>query len=246
MAASPQQDESSETKYQFKQRSDSKIKELLDGKDKKSTQRATKGALNHFKAFLRVKKLPKLEALNDIAELAEILHDFYVALRPMKNKDYASQSIKCIRSGLNRYMRKEKGIDICNDKEFTRANEAFTCLLIESKKKGKGITKSHTPITEVDLERIYEYFNHDHMSFPQPKRLQQQMIFYVIYYFCRRERENLYKMNRDTFKLVVEPTGEQYVMQDHDEIDKNHGIKDTTKNKQGKMYQTHSMSYFYT
>ena len=76
------------------------------------------------------------------------------------------------------------------------------------------------------------------MQKPDPRHLQQNMIFYVIYFFCRRGRENLYPMTKETFKLVTNPDGSEYVIQQTDEIDKNHGIEDTHKTKEGKMYAT--------
>ena len=99
--------------------------------------------------------------------------------------------MKCRRSALNRYFRKEKGFDITKDGQFVKANEMFKAILVEAKKSGKGV-RVHTPpppITASDLERIAEYFNHDYMNFSYPRKLQQSMIFYIIYYFCRRGRE---------------------------------------------------------
>ena len=239
MDAAISNDVKSKIKYRFKERSEAEIKELLDNKDKKNTQRATNGALRHFNAFLESKQLPKIEGINDAAELASILEDFYIALKPIKENDYSAQSIKCIRSAINRYTRKEKGIDICHDPRFTKANERFASVLVESKKKGKGVKIPTTPISTVDFERICEYFCYDHMQKPDPRHLQQQIIFYVIYYFCRRGRENLYGMEKDMFCIETQPEdGVQYIVQAKDEMDKNHGINDTTKNKTGRMYNT--------
>ena len=141
-----------------------------------------------------------------------------------------------MRSALNRHFRKYRGFDICNDSAFTSANEYFSAKLVNCKKQGKGERKSTEKISDIDLERICEHFNHDHVTVPDPKRLQQSIIYYVIYFFCRRGRENLYTMQKDTFKVVVEPDGTEYLMQSKDELDKNHGIADTKKNKTGRMY----------
>ena len=73
---------------------------------------------------------------------------------------------------------------------------------------------------------------------PDPRRLQQNMVFYIIYFFCRRGRENLYEMTKDTFSLVTQPDGSQYVTQITDEIDKNHTYQDTNQTKEGRMYAT--------
>ena len=127
-----------------------------------------------------------------------------------------------MRSALNRYFRKKRGFDICKDQQFVRANEMFTAMLVDAKKSGKGVKKS-TQISQIDLERIAEYFEHDYMNNVNAKKLQQSMIFYIIYYFCRRGRENLYQMKKSTFKLIVDHDGTEYLIQEEDEMDKNHG-----------------------
>ena len=226
----------------FKERSDDEKRKLLTEKDKKNTQAATDRAILHLKNFLTVKSLPKLEDL-DATQLNEILLDYYCSVQPLKNTDdvdekYSIQTLKCMRAALNRHFRKENGIDIVKDQDFIRSNEMFKAVCVESKKAGKGVKRSYPPISPVDLERIAEYFCHDHVNKPDPRRLQQNLIFYVIYFFCRRGRENLYTMTRDTFEIIIEPDGTEYVIQKSDEIDKNHGIEDTEKTKQGRMYAT--------
>ena len=86
------------------------------------------------------------------------------------------------------------------------------------------------------MEKISEYFNYDHMNNPDPKRLHRHMLFYIVYFFCRRGRENLYTMTQDTFKMITEPDGTQYIIQNIDEADKNHGPDDTTATNEGRMY----------
>ena len=167
------------TKRDFKRRSDENLQELLEGKDKKNTQKATQGALAQFSQYLRSKGHPKIEDLT-IECLPEILYSFYPAVKPLKSDIYSVQTLKCLRAGLNRYFRKEKGFDISKDPPFVRANEMFQAVLVESKKNGKGVRKSYPPISPIDLERLSEHFLHDHMNEPDPKKLQQQMIFNII------------------------------------------------------------------
>ena len=208
----------------------------MNDKDKTNTQRATVQAVKQFSDFLRRNKLPRIEAITAPSELNDILYDYYAAIRPQKSDQYSSQTMKCMRSALNRYFKKEKGIDIAKDTQFVKANEMFKAILVEAKCNGKAVTR-HTPsITSIDLERISEYFCYDHMNNPDPRRLQQQVIFYIIYFFCRRGRENLYQMRKNTFKIVVDPDGTEYLIQDIDELDKNHGPDDHDKTNDGRMY----------
>ena len=244
MAASPDAVITKSNKYRLNERSLEEKQKLLEGKDKVTTQRATKGYMEQFRNYLSVKNLPKVEDL-DPADLNDILSDFYSSVKPQKKEEYSVQSLKCLRAGLNRYFRKEKGIDITADSQFVKANEMFEAVKVDSKKKGRGVRVSYPPITNIDLERIAEYFCHDHVTVPDARRLQQNMIFYIIYFFCRRGRENLYNMTRDTFKLVVEPDGVEYFIQNIDEMDKNHGADDKDKTNEGKMYATYGKKFFY-
>ena len=43
-----------------------------------------------------------------------------------------------------------------------------------------------------------------------------------MFYLCRRGRENLRTMTRDTFALGTDGTGRKYIYQRVDELDKNH------------------------
>ena len=225
---------SSERNFQFIDKSEDEIKQLLEGKDKKNTQKATKSALKQFREYLALKKLPDVDAISAI-DLPEILFHFYALVKPQKSEKYATQSLKCIRAALNRWFKAEKGIDIIKDHGFVRSNEIFKGVLVDARKFGRP-KKSTPKITEIDLERIGEYFLHDYMNNPSPKKLQQQLIFYILYFFCRRGRENLYDMTQDTFELVTDYDGTQYIKQAIEEVDKNHGPDDGPSND-GKMYE---------
>ena len=74
------------------------------------------------------------------------------------------------------------------------------------------------------------------MNKPNPKKLQQQVIFYILYFFCHRGKENLYDMLQETFELCTEYDGTQYIKQSLEEVDKNHGPDDPPSNE-GRMYE---------
>ena len=226
-----------QVKDRYKQRTDIEKKNFLNNKDKKSTQQATEGYLNRFIGYLQLKQHPKLEDL-EAKELNVILSDYYSAVQPRTKDGYCVQTMKCMRAGINRHMRKTKGFDICKDTDFIKANEMFKAVCVEAKRNGLGVKRSTPKISQIDLERIQEYFSYDHMNLPDPRRLQQAVIFYIIYYFCRRGRENLYCMTQDTFKVHVNPDGSEYIIQNLDEMDKNHGPEDTEKNNDGRIYPT--------
>ena len=140
---------------QFHDYSEQEIQNLLDGKDKQSTQKATDAAIGTLKQFLAAKHYPKLEDLDDNL-LPDILFAFYASVRPKKNETYAVQTLKCLRSGLSRYFRSTKGWDIIKDAKYVRPNEMMKAKCVDSKKKGKGVRQSTAKISQIDMERITE------------------------------------------------------------------------------------------
>ena len=204
------------SKIRYKDRTDEQKKKLLNEKDKKNTRAATDNYMCRFIGYLQLKSHPKIDELNSV-QLNGILYDFYSEVQPQKKDGYCVQSMKCMRSGLNRYFRKEMGIDITQDSEFVQANEMFKAVCVEAKRNGKGAKRSTPKISQIDLERIAEYFNYNHLNCPDPRRLQQNM---------------------KTFEVVCEPDGTEYVIQSIDEMDKNHGIDDNSMSNEGRMYAT--------
>ena len=224
-------------KIRYKDITNEKEIELLKNKDKKNTQQATEHAVLQLSQYLELKSKPNIYDISQL-DLDEVLSDFHCSIQPQKKDDYSVQSMKCLRAALNRHFRKNRGFDIVKDSPFVKSNEMFKALLVDGKRKGLGVRKSYPPISDIDLERIVEFFCHDHVTQPDPKKLQMNIIFYVIYFFCRRGHENLHLMTKDTFKVIVQHDGTEYVMQNIDELDKNHGPDDVELTNRGKMYAT--------
>ena len=82
-----------------------------------------------------------------------------------------------------------------------------------ARQNGKGSTKSYPVIEQEDLECIATYFLHDYMNAPDPRKIQKCVLFYIIYFFCHRGRENLYDMTIKTFEVGTDPDGTQYIFQ---------------------------------
>ena len=224
---------SKSVKICYKERTEDQKKKLLTEKDKRNTQAATDRAVFHFTTYLSRKQLPNVETYT-AEKLNEVLIDYYCAVQPQNKKDnnepeehYSVQTMKYMRAAFNRHFRKEKGYDIAKDSEFVKANEMFKAVCVESKRKGKGVKRSMIPISSIDLERIAEYFCHDHLVDPNRGKLQQNIVFYILYFFCRRGCENVYEMKYNTFDVVVESDGTEYIVQAIDEMDKNQGPDDT-------------------
>ena len=79
------------------------------------------------------------------------------------------------------------------------------------------------------------------MNRPHPKKVQRCVLFYILYFFCQRDCENLYLMENDWFETKVDPDGTKYVAQVKDEMDKSHRSDDTTETNQARMYENPGM-----
>ena len=73
-------------------------------------------------------------------------------------KEYIVQILKCLCSGLNRFFKKTRGIDITSDVKFVKANEMFGAVKVNARKQVLGVKKSYPLINLIDLEQIAECF----------------------------------------------------------------------------------------
>lgn len=208
----------------------------MTDRHKDNTQRATKNSVKILQDYLAEKKLSKLEDITD-ENLPNILYDFYSDLRKVDGGNYKLQTLKCIRAGINRFMKEKRGLNIINDTTFTRSNEMFKAVSTKARRLGLGSTKSTPLIEEEDLIKCTEYFHHDIMNHPDPRKLQRNVLFNIIYYFCRRGRQNIHAFTKNTFKTDYDAEGREFVYQAVDEMDKNHGIEDDQPANDGRMYE---------
>ena len=87
------------------------------------------------------------------------------------------------------------------------------------------------------MHRLAGYFYHDHVALPNPRLLQRNVMFNILYYMCRRGQENLYEMRKDRFEVKVNhESGEKFVVQVKDKLDKKHHEDDYKATNEGKMY----------
>ena len=207
-------------KRRFADISDEQKKRIKEERNAKNTHRATMSAITILNEYIVEKNLPPLDSVPD-EDLPCLLENFYCAARTKGNDFYKTGSFKTLRSNINQYFKEKRGINICADASFTEANIMFKSMQVQAKKIGKGTRSSTLVICEDDMLKIGAYFNTDYVSVPDPYRLRETVMFYIIYFFCRRGQENLYKMKKNHFVLRFD-NGERYIEQNVDELDKNH------------------------
>ena len=142
-----------ELKSRFATLSEEDLNLLLDGKDAKSTKRATKSALKVFHQYLKGKKADEPQTKDT---LANVLKLFYVEARKADGTSYSNSTLSSLRFGLNRHFKATRGFDIINDSEFTNANKVFGVKCVDLKRQGLAKVEHKLLICEEDLKKLYE------------------------------------------------------------------------------------------
>ena len=66
-------------------------------------------------------------------------------------------------SGIIRYTKEHRNLDIISDVRFSHANEVFNGAATKNKVMGKGVTKPKNPIHPDDLDKMILYFNNNYI-----------------------------------------------------------------------------------
>ena len=154
-----------------------------------------------------------------------------------KQRNYKNTSLRAARSAFTRYFIDTRKVDIRTNETFLECNQIFLGKTRDNKELDLGSIDNKPPIIESDLEKLADYFKKIMAGPPNPRGLLQICVFYIVYYLCRRGRENLRGMTIDTFAIAKDNQGKEYIYQQKDEADKNHGVDDTYIANQGRIYK---------
>ena len=255
-------------KRRFAETSEDQIQAIIGKKNRENTHKATKLWMSCFTDFLIEKGYEDADAIptEDLPQILEQFYSCvskkpstddpqeseddqeddntsknpYAAIMPprKKKKNYKNTSMKAIRAALARYYHDKCSVDIISNEHFLRANAVFNGILQLNKESGLGNIVSKSEMSDLDMGILTNYFRNAMAGPPNPKKLQDIVIFYILYYMCRRGRENLRGMTKETFQIKTDPSdGRLYIFQDIDEADKNHTYNDTTKSNDGRIYE---------
>lgn len=227
--------EAGTTRPRFVERTEQDLENLRQNKDSKRTKKVTEVSVKALKEFVEHKgKEEGWLQTCDVSDLATMLKEFYASVQRKDGEPYKKNSFLSMRYGLIRHFKLTRSIDITNEQEFVSANEMFDCRLAELKRLGKGSTSHYPEIEENDLIKLYAFFDLEN-----PKDLQKKVQFDVMFYLCRRGRENLREMKKTHFAAKRDSSGELFVFQAQDEEDKNHRSDSSgdTPNTEGRIYE---------
>ena len=211
------------------------IDKLVLSKDSESSNKAADVAFNILLRYCVEKNIIFIIETITLNEFNDILIRFFAEVRKEDGTFYKKTSMHTLRYGLQRKITHiRKDIDIVHNQMFKRANEVFTAQLVHLKKIGLAKIDHKPAISKNDLEALYSSGVFD---INKPATLLNKVFFEIMYYLCRRGRENLRKLTKESFKVNVGDDGKKFVTLEKDELTKNHGV-DVEQHEGGFMVET--------
>lgn len=214
------------------------IATLVENKDSQSTKKRVLSSSTLLKEYLSESGQNTDVKSSSVEELDNQLCQFYASVRTKKGDYFKTNSFYGLKYGVSKFIKSETGLDIVEHEGFNSSREVFKAVLVDMKKTGFGTTE-HTPqISPEDMKRLYDP-GHLVFSVTVPVGLQRKVWFELMFYLCRRGRENLRSMTRNTFGIETDASGRRYVFQKQGEMDKNHRETDRPDDTvgEGRMYE---------
>uniref|UniRef100_A0A7M5UHB0 Uncharacterized protein n=1 Tax=Clytia hemisphaerica TaxID=252671 RepID=A0A7M5UHB0_9CNID len=219
----------------FAELTDQQIETMMEKKNAKNTDQNTSYAVRILEAFCKHAKTSYKGITS--SELDKLLSKLYVSARTAKGDLYKLNSMKAIRSGLQRHFIRILNVDIITDETFRMSNLCFENVLKQLKFNGKGETEHYPEIEPEDLQKLYSSFD-----LSAPTGLFEKVWFDIMFQLIRRGRENLRSMTKSTFAVGVDAVGKRFIHQAKSELDKNHNINDGAFDTtgEGRIYETNT------
>ena len=178
----------------FVQYEDDALQELLEGKTSKNTDKATKTSKTLLKTFCDQTNLnTDLEQIS-AKQLDRVLQRFFAGVRKPNGELYKPTTMNSFRFGFQRYFLNRLGFDIIKAPDFSLSNTCFKNMLRTIIKSVKGDINHYPEIEPEDVKKLYSSFD-----LTSPTGLLEKVWFDVMFFLCRRGRENLRDMNKITF-----------------------------------------------
>ncbi|KAL5006936.1 hypothetical protein ScPMuIL_015742 [Solemya velum] len=152
----------------------------------------------------------------------------------MNTKKSTQLSIRCFRS----FLQEQNGTDV-EFEAYTldRLNSSLKSFYVGARKTdGTHYKKTALQNIQCDLKKLYSG-DTPVFDINTPYGLQRKVWFDLTLYLCRRGRENLKEMKKETFKVAVDDSGRKFVYQNIEEMDKNHRADNENAVTEGRMYK---------
>ena len=210
----------------FASLSSNQLQSILENRDSSNTKQVVEMAKRILNEYCVAKSLI-FEGLRTKTkeEIAETLLSFYAEVRKKDGDVYSRSSMISIRFGLSKYFQSMRKFDIINDADFKLPNEMFKAVLTQLKRSGKGDVTHKEVISDADMQKLV---NSDVLNCDNPQGLQYKVFLDVMFYTCRRGRENLRKMQISDFVSKTDSSGRRYYQNVAKYETKNHRGGDVT------------------
>ncbi|XP_072033159.1 uncharacterized protein KIAA1958-like [Amphiura filiformis] len=225
----------------FKILTEEDLLKIESDREEKTTKRATKWGVKVFKDWCQSKELSTDFELLPIDALAELLREFYGAVRQKNGNMYALPTYRGLRSALQRHLNSapfNRNINIQSNPQFNAANHVYMGVIKRLKRLGLDVSEPHPAISNGDLQKM---LSSKKLSKEDPRSLQRLVWFYLEFHFCRRGSEGLRELRKDSFIAREDDTGARYYTMAYNEATKNHpGGEESIggKTKMKRMYET--------
>lgn len=159
---------------------------------------------------------------DSVEEIARKLREFYASARSVDGKPYSRSSLTNIRSGLNRFLTSpphNRQLNVMHDRAFQSANQVYVGVIRKLRQDGLDKTKHKNAVTAGDMQLIRES---GVLATDNPVGLQRKVYMEISLHFCRRGREGLRELRKDSFIVKSDENGREYVTLGYNEIEKNH------------------------
>ena len=200
------------------------LQALLEDRDSSNTKNVILAAKRILMEYCDVKNIVVEELLTKPKEeICCFLINFYAEIRKKDGNLYSRSSMISIRFGLQRYFQSQLKFDIINDSEFKLPNEMSKAVMVQLKKSGKANVQHKDAISKTDMQKLY---SSDTLSTLTAQGLQYKVFMDIMYFTCRRGRENLRQMKKTDFVLKQDAQGRRFYQNKAQYETKNHREED--------------------
>ena len=225
---------------QLTEEQDEELRKIEKEAVPKGTFRQTENHVNKFKSFLSSKGLNQnFEALPS-STLNDYLRLFYANLKTKSGLFYCPSSLVCFRASIQRHLCSpdiNRKINIIHGDEFQRANGVLRAMVGKYLQSNQEKKNTYDAISKNDMNKIRHYFDRGNLQ-----KLQDEVLFNIIFYFGLRGRENLRSLTPDCMKINEDDSGMKYCFLNTTMLSKNVkaplNAKENADLKQARMYET--------
>lgn len=213
----------------------SEINNIEEQAVNKSTSKQTKNHVDELKSFLQSKMLPNIIESIPQKYVCQYLRLWFSTMKKKDGEFYSLSTLACKRASIHRYLQETAGYKLIGNEQFRLFEKTYNAVRHKSlvtNRKSCSTTAGYQPIEKEDLIRLDKYFNRS-----TPTRLQQEVLFNIVYHNGFRGREWIRNLNKEDIRIESGPDGLKHVNVVKSENEKNVKSNDYRNIRQVAMYE---------